>query len=121
MGLEKFDEEFFQNPTKYGFCSFAEYRKNPDKWKPQKDVLLHSVDNGATESTLKSKIKGYRYFLEGYRCETIEEVERQAANMNIYSHDLVVGAIVRDKVDNGKELLHVHFMSKETVNKRKTW
>jgi hypothetical protein len=121
MSLAKFDEEFLQNPTKYGFCTFSEFQKNPDKWRPQKDMLLHSVDNGATSDTLKDKIRGYRYFLEGYRCETIEEVERQARSMGIDHHDLVVGVIVRDKTDNGKEILHVHFMSKETVEKRKTW
>ena len=113
--------DFAKNADKYGFCTYEQFKKNPDKWRPNRNQLLTSVDNGAQEGSLKNKIESTRYYLEGYRCEKLEKVEDLAREMNIKTEDLKIGGIVQEKADNGKVRLHVHFMSQQTIDKRKTW
>ena len=118
--MSNIDEDLSSNPEKYGFCSFADFRKNPDKWRPKKDQLLRSIDVGVRGETLSKNISGHRYFLEGYRCDSLEKVEDLAKNMGIRTSDLTCH-IVRQKDLAGKERLDIHLMSKDTVDKRKTW
>ena len=114
-------DDLAKNPGKWGFCSYQEFKKNPDKWRPKKNQLFESVDNGIQERSIKSKVERVKFYMEGYLCESLEKVETLAKEMNVPIDQVKVGGIVKEKVDNGKERLHVHFMSQETINKRKTW
>lgn len=113
--------DFARNADKHGFCTYEQFKKNPDKWRPHKDQLFRSVDKGAFDDNLKKSIADYRYYFEGYRCETMESVENLSREMGIKIGDVRIGAIHVEKVDNGKKRLHVHFMSAQTIEKRKTW
>ncbi len=116
-----FEDKIEKDPSSVGFCTFAEFRKNPDKWRFRKDQLLESVDNGLRDDNLKKKIGSTKYFMEGYPCDSVERVESMAAEMGVKLQDIVSAGIVREKTTNGQWNLKVHFMSKENFEKRKTW
>lgn len=117
--LQNIDQNINKRPEDYGFCSFSDFRKNKDKWIKPKDSLFQSVDNGSQE--VKNDIRYQRYYLDGHLCETIEAVERMANSEGASLDSIVLGGIVKEKVDNGKLRLHVHFMTKEHFERRKTW
>ena len=116
-----FEEKMEKDPGSVGFCTFAEFRKNPDKWRFRKDMLLESVDNGLRDDKLKKKIAATKYFMEGYPCDSLEKVESLATSMGVRIQDIVSAGVVRDKTTNGQWILKVHFMSKQNFEKRKTW
>lgn len=115
------EEKFEKDPSSVGFCTFEEYRKNPDKWRFKTDQLLTSLDDGIRNEKLKQQIAGTKFFMEGYRCDSIEKVEALATDMGVPRKEIVVGGIVREKTDNGKFYLNIHMMSKSNYEKRKTW
>lgn len=114
-------DKILSDPKSAGFCTFEEFRKNKDKWTPKKDMLFQSVDIGGHDESIKRDIRDHRYYLDGYRCETLEAVDTLAKTMGIPIDSIVSGGIVKEKVDNGKLRLHIHFMSKEQFEKRKNW
>lgn len=117
--IDKIDDNISKRPEDYGFCSFSEFRKNKSKWIAPKDQLLQCVDNGSTDY---AKIIGdQRYYLNGYRCTSLEAVESLANEMGFGVDKVVSSGIVKEKIDNGKLRLHIHFMDADTFEKRKTW
>lgn len=117
--LHKIDENILSKPEDYGFCSFKDFRKNKDKWRKPKDSLLQSVDGGSKE--FADVIGDHRYYLDGHRGETLESIEAMANSEGASLDNVVMGGIVKEKIGNGKLRLHVHFMTKEYFDKRKTW
>lgn len=58
------------------FPTFAEFSKNPDKWRANKDELFESID----KSTHAYKISKQRYFWRGiYEVDSLEKIQRIAS------------------------------------------
>lgn len=66
-------EEFIQFGDKYGFCTFEQFCRNPEKWRDKKDDLFASADKGGTINKVAQK---FFYEVCGYRTQRLEEVER---------------------------------------------
>lgn len=71
-------EELLGNPRKYGFPTFAEFAKNPDKFRTSSDDRLARVDEST--QTFKHIVERQTYKILGYKVKTLEEVERIAKN-----------------------------------------
>lgn len=104
--------------TAWGAPTFEEFCRNPEKWRGREDDSLASADVGS--QTLKGMVKKHIYEIEGYRCKSLEEVERVARNQGIpireldYRPELIpIGA--------GKCDILVKFVSKQEREKRATW
>jgi len=67
-------DDVIDDPKRFGMPSFDEFCKNPDKYRKRDDDLLASADDGA--QTFRKLVRKNIYFVDGYRCNTIEEAER---------------------------------------------
>lgn len=72
-------EDLERDPHKFGLPTFEEFSKNPEKWRKVPDELFALVDVGSTNG-LKNLVVAHEYEVSGYKCKTLEEVERVALN-----------------------------------------
>lgn len=101
---------------KMGAPSFEEFKRNRDKYMGRPDDVLSSVDQGGT--MLKGYMKKVRYELEGYRCATLEEVERVASSQGIELSDLDYRAVCVPQSGYTCDIL-VKFMTKAEYERRR--
>lgn len=121
MGIENFTEADMEdikaNPAKYGAPTFEEFKRNPEKWTGRHDDLLSSADKG---SQILKGVQKHIYEIEGYRCSTLEEVEKIAASQGIpirsldYRPELI-------PLGGGKANILVKFVSKDVRERRADW
>jgi hypothetical protein len=67
-------DDLIDNPKKYGLPTFEEFSKDPSKWKRGVEELFEVVDRGSTQ--LNRLIRKHEYRILGYKCDTLEEVQR---------------------------------------------
>ena len=101
-----------------GFPTFDEYRKNPEKYTGRADASLAEVDRGSTN--LNRLVRKHIYEIEGYKCNSLEEVEKVAASIGIDLRELDYRPQVQPNT-SGKFDIKVTFVSKNDREKRKLW
>ncbi len=109
-------EELVENPSKYGMPTFDEFIKNKRKYLGSKEEMLESIDRGDPLTKLK-----HRYYVEGYRVETLEQAERLALDMgfNLYNDFILDAQIVPDY--GHTNISEVRFRSKRALERRASW
>lgn len=121
MGIEKFKEvqlqDIVDDPSKYGAPTFDEFRRHPEKWLGRADEKLISADQG---SQVLGNVQRHIYEIEGYRCKTIEEVERVAKSQGIPLKELDYRAQLIP-CGGGKADVLVKFISKVVRENRANW
>ena len=110
--------DFIKNPDKYGFCTFEQFRKNPSKWRARPEQALESIEGAGT--LYKSQIRKMTYELEGYRCDTLEDVQSQAGQMGFRDQDLVFFPVRHNHLAGKFDML-VRIFHKNTVKQRGAW
>ena len=120
--LEKIAEaqdtgEIFDDPTSFGMPTFDEFCRNREKYMGRDDDRLREVDRGS--QTMK-RVKRHVYEIEGYRCKSLEEVERVALNQGIKLRELDYRPEVT-QAGAGQFDLIVRFVSKSVRDKRNKW
>lgn len=121
--LERFAEiqspdEIMANPEAFGMPTFAEFAKNPEKWLGRDDDKLAWADAGSR--ALEKHVQRHIYEIEGYRCKTIEEVEKIASSQGIPLRELDYRPSVVP-TGGGKCDILVKFVNKADREKRKLW
>lgn len=121
MGIDKFKDaqmdDIMSDPSKYGAPTFEEFRSNPEKWLGRDDDKFVSADKG---SQVLSNVRKHIYEIEGYRCKTLEEVEKIAASQGIplrsldYRPELI-------PLGGGQADILVKFVSKDGREARANW
>lgn len=106
------------DPTKLGMPSFDEFAKNPEKYMGREDDRLSEADVGASQ--VKHLVKRHIYEIEGYRCKTLEEVERVARNQGIPIRELDYRPSMV-QAGAGKYDIIVKFVPKEMAQVRNEW
>ena len=101
-----------------GMPSFDEYCKNQEKWLGRDDDSLAEVERGSIQ--LDRCVKRHIYEIEGYRCKSLEEVERVAKSMGINLRELDYRPEIQPNT-SGKFDIKVKFVSKGDREKRKLW
>ncbi len=114
----QFDNEFEKDPSKFGFCSFEDFRKNKDKWTPKKDQIFEVIDNGS--QAYKLKVRKYIYFYEHYKCDSLEQVQRHFDGQGLGSNDIVFLPRFITNEHGGNDC-EVRVFSKEALKKRMGW
>jgi hypothetical protein len=110
-------ETIFNNPKAYGLPTFDEFAHKPEILLGRDDEQLASVANG---TKFVREIYKHVYFLEGYRCDSLEDVERMAGNMGIAIKDLDWIPELRS-AQNGKYINEIRFFHKSNMSRRKDW
>lgn len=67
-------EDLFNEPDKYGAPSFQHFAKNKEKYFGTETESFAEVDKGSL--IFKKGLRKFRFEILGYRCKTLEEVER---------------------------------------------
>lgn len=111
-------DEVFENPEYYGLPTFDDFVKNQDKYLGREDEALEQVDRGS--KNLEKHVQRHIYEIEGYRCKSLEEVERVAKAQGISLSELDYRPQVMP-VGAGKCDLLVKFVSKSERDKRNAW
>ena len=110
--------EIFDNPEEFGMPSFEEFSRNREKYMGRDDDRLIEVDRGSQE--MKRSVKRHIYEIEGYRCRSLEEVERIAKEQGIPLRELDYRPEVT-QAGAGKFDVIVRFVSKSKREKRTAW
>lgn len=111
-------DDVMEDPTKFGLPTFDEFAKNPDLLFGKEDERLTEVERGSTN--LNRVVKRYIYEIEGYRCKTLQEVERVARSMGINLRELDYQPQMEPNT-SGKFDIKVKFVSKADRQKRQNW
>ncbi len=109
-------DDIVSDPHKYGAPTFAEFAKNPDKWRSSNSNMLDSVDAGSI--LLRQILNKQIYEIDGYRCNSLEEVERVAKDQGIDLNNIVCRPEVVP-VGGGRCDILVKFTSRKSVDERK--
>jgi hypothetical protein len=81
-------EDIIENPAKYGAPTFEQYCANREKYLGRKDEILGVVSAGSR--VLGNVIMKQEYEISGYKCRTLEEVERVANSEGIPLNELTI-------------------------------
>ena len=102
-------EDLMVDPKSFGAPTFEEFAKNPDKWRLAKERIFDQVDVGSL-GPLKNFIAKQTYEIAGYKCSSLEEVERVAKNEGYDIRFLEIAPqIVKEGAD--KYSIHVVFQA----------
>jgi len=110
--------EIVENPKSYGMPTFDEFVKNPDLLNGREDERLQEVERGSIN--LNRVVKRYIYEIEGYRCRSLEEVERIAKSMGLNLREMDYQPQMETNT-GGKFDIKVKFVSKSERKKRENW
>lgn len=106
-------DDILKDPKKFGLPTFDEFKKNPEKYLPHGDVFAQVDEAGRA---LKPYLKKVIYEIEGYRCKTLEEVERVARSQGIPIADLDYRAVAVPQSSYTCDVL-VRFLPKSKIDK----
>jgi hypothetical protein len=108
-------QEFMENPNKFGAPTFEEFKRNPEKYvgKSGHHDTFASIDRGS--KNLARYVKRHKYELLGYRTEKLEEIERIASENNITLKDFTAECV---PLGGGKCDILVRFVSPEGKYRR---
>lgn len=73
--------DIMTNPSKYGAPTFDTFKSNRDNYIQNHNKTFGTIDKGGAVSNRYTKKQIYE--IEGYRCKTLEEVERVALDLGI--------------------------------------
>ena len=110
--------ELFDNPEDFGLPTIEEFAKNKEKYLGREDDRLIEVERGS--QTMRKSVSRHIYEVEGYRCKTLEEVEKIAKEQGIPLRELDYRPQVI-QAGAGKFDLIVRFVSKSQREKRNKW
>ena len=102
----------------HGMPTFDQFYRDPSILLGRDDEILASADAGSRN--LDRHVQRHMYEIEGYRCKTLEEVERVALSQGINIRELDYRPQVMP-TGAGKCDILVRFVSKEQREKRKLW
>ena len=114
--------EIEENPHAFGLPTFDEYSKRRDhyqeKFYGRADDVLSWADGGS--KLLGRNVKRHIYEIEGYRCRTLEELQRVALSMGYTESDLDMRPELIP-LGGGFCDIKVRFVSKASANRRGSW
>lgn len=111
-------DEVMADPGAYGLPTFDQFAKNPDLLIERDDARFAEVDRGSR--SLDRHVVRHIYEIEGYRCKSLEEVERVAKAQGIPLRELDYKPEVIPQ-GGGKCDLLVKFVSGPQRARRKLW
>lgn len=109
--------DIWDNPSDYGMPSFDECVKKPELLLGREDEVLAQADKG---SVILKEVTKHKYYMEGYECQSLHEVERIARNMGYNLRDLDYVSELKWG-SNGKYINEVRYFHKDNLKKRKDW
>lgn len=107
--------DLLENPTYYGLPTFDEFKNNYEKYMGRDDELFEQADKGS--HLLKGVVQKHRFEICGFRCKTLEEVERIASSQGIPLKALDFRPILIPQ-GGGKADILVKFVTKDDWEKR---
>jgi len=101
-----------------GFPSFEKFCANPERYLGKDDDKLAEVDKGG--KGINAPTKKHIYEIEGFKCKSLEEVERVAKDFGIPVKDLDYKPEVIPRAGHKCDL-YIKFVPKSVREKRADW
>ena len=79
-------EEILADPNKFGVPTFAQFKRNPDVYRPRKDRYLAAFSQGP--ENFRKNLKGIRFFCHGKELRGEEDVERMLLDHGYTMEDI---------------------------------
>lgn len=114
---EDMSDDVIMNPHKYGMPTFAEFARDPEKYLGRPDEVLALADEGCSILRKGKALRRHQYEIEGYKCKTIEEVQKVAAQQGIPLETLDYRPQVLPQ-GCGKFDILVRFVPKDQIEER---
>lgn len=108
-------EDIQANPEAFGVPTFEDFSRNRKKFVRGEEDTLEQVERGS--QNLGKIAKKYIFEIEGYRCKTLEEVQRVASSQGIPMKELDYTAQIVP-IGGGNGDILVKFMSKAEKQRR---
>lgn len=108
-------EDILSSPEEYGMPTFQEFCRRRGHYIRSDEHAFNIADRGS--ELLKNSISKYKYEIEGYQCDSLEQVERTAKLMGFQIKDLTVVPELIPDVGHKATML-IKFMSKKTYDKK---
>lgn len=102
-------EEIIENPHRYGLPTLEEFCKNPTLWMGHDEDLLAQADVGS--KLINGMVTKHLYEIDGYRCDTLEEVEKVAKSQGYQLKELDFAPVLIPQAGLKTEVL-VRFTTK---------
>ena len=112
-------QDIASNPHSFGAPTFEEFKKNREKYLLTHDQVFANIDKGS-HNLAKVLESRYEYEIEGFRCKTLEEVERIAGDYGIPMNGLDYRPELLPQ-GGGKAKMLIKFVSKFEREKRNLW
>jgi hypothetical protein len=103
----------WDNPHKFGMPTFEEFCKDPDKWRQKEDEQFALADKGS--SILKHYVTKQIYEIDGYRCRSLDEVDKIAKSQGYSLDQLEFSPVIIPDVGRKCKLL-VRFRIRKNNN-----
>lgn len=103
-------EDLQTDPHRFGAPTFEEFCRNREKFMGRGDDIFTQVQNGS--QVMRKMIKRQYYEIRGYKCNSLEEVERVAQNEGIALKDLSMRPELRQSYAEGKYDIVVEFVER---------
>jgi hypothetical protein len=117
-------DQLYKNPNKFGFPTFEQYAKNPERYISQfrgrETESLDVVANGSSLAGLRKSTQDVVYKIFQYETRKLEEVERIARENGIDLRKLKFKAIIQNMGGHRGQIV-VRFMSQDEYERRETW
>ena len=108
-------DDIMNNPEKFGAPTFEAFKRQRDKYMKNHNQTFDRIEKGGSVANRFTKKQVYE--IEGYRCKTLEEVERVALNMGIDLNTMKYSAEFCP-LGGGQADVLVKFMSESDRNRR---
>lgn len=105
-------QDIFNNPKEYGAPTFAEFKRNPDKYRKSKEHLFAQGDAGS--KILGKVIQKHIYYMDGVKCNNVEHAQRVMQDMGIDPDSLEM-RIGLENIGGHKAIAHVHYRPKRQI------
>lgn len=108
--------DLYEDPKAYGIPTFEEFSRDPEKWLGKSTEVFDTAEIGFLGRERKN-VRRHKFEIEGYRCATLEEVEKVALSQGIPLRELDYRPQMIP-LGGGKCDILVKFVSKEDREKR---
>lgn len=116
--------DVLHDPHRFGFVTFDEFKRNPDRWRKRKDRAFASVDRGSKLLGNRVARQTYEVFDGsgvGYKCRSLEDCEQTASYMGYSIDQLVMKPEIVPLGYNGQCELHIRWFPVELAARRESW
>lgn len=117
LELPEDSEDLLSDPSKFGFPTFEEFARDPERYLGREDEVLALADEGCSILRKSNLVRKHVYEIEGFKCKSLEEVQKVAKSQGIPLTELDYSPVIIPRGAGQCDVL-VKFIPKAELNRR---